>query len=156
MREVDIGDLLGRETVPPDQTLMATSVTAKSVMVTGAGGTIGSELCRKILPLKPSRLVLYDNSEYSLYKVEQELIDLCDEATELVVLLGSIMNENHLSNTMGNFAVETVYHAAAFKHVPMVEANVIEGVRNNIVGSWNVVKAAEFNRVKDFVLISSD
>lgn len=156
VREVDIGDLLGRETVPPNQALLDSKVKDKSVLVTGAGGTIGSELCRKILSLKPARLVLYDNSEYSLYKVEQQLSVLCPEETELVVLLGSIMNKKHLSLVMSNFDVDTVYHAAAFKHVAMVESNVIEGVRNNVVGSWNVVQAAEENKVKDFVLISSD
>ncbi len=154
--EVEIGDLLGREMVPPDQELLASSTRSKAVMVTGAGGTIGSELCRKILQSRPARLVLYDNSEFALYNLEKELKPLCDPGTELLLLLGSIMNQKHLSNVMHNFEIQTVYHAAAFKHVPMVESNVIEGVRNNVVGTWNVANAAEENKVEELVLISSD
>lgn len=156
VRSVDIADLLGREAVPPNKTLLESCIKDKSVLVTGAGGTIGSELCRKILSLKPARLVLFDNSEISLYTVEQELSELCEPASELIVLLGSILNKSHLSKVMDDFEVDTVYHAAAYKHVSMVEGNVIEGVRNNVLGSWNVVSAAKDNRVKDFVLISSD
>ena len=156
VREVEIGDLLGREAVPADQDLLGASITDKSVMVTGAGGSIGSELCRKILSLNPTQLVLYDNSEFALFTIEQELRPLCSESTELIVLLGSIMNKQHLSTIMDGFNVQTVYHAAAFKHVPMVESNVIEGVRNNVVGTWNVANAAGDNKVEELVLISSD
>lgn len=156
VRGVDIGDLLGREAVPPNKTLLESCIKGKSVLVTGAGGTIGAELCRKILSLKPSRLVLFDNSEISLYNLEPELLQLCEGDTELLVLLGSILNKSHLSTAMKNFGVQTVYHAAAYKHVTIVESNVIEGVRNNVLGSWNVVSAAAENKVKDFVLISSD
>ena len=155
VREIEIGDLLGRDAVPAAQDLLESSVKDKSVMVTGAGGTIGSELCQQIVQLKPKRLVLYDNSEYALYHIDSELKKV-DHEVELLVLLGSILNQEYLSKVMSNFQIDTVYHAAAFKHVPMVEANVIEGVRNNVVGTWNVVKAVARNDVAEMVLVSSD
>jgi FlaA1/EpsC-like NDP-sugar epimerase len=155
VREIDISDLLGREMVPAAQDLLESSVKGKAVLVTGAGGTIGSELCRQIKSLNPSRLVLFDNSEFALYRIENELRDEAGDV-ELLVLLGSILNEEYLSKVMNNFEIDTVYHAAAFKHVPMVEANVIEGVRNNVVGTWNVVKSAQRNQVAELVLVSSD
>jgi len=155
VREIEISDLLGREMVPAAQDLLEASVKGKAVLVTGAGGTIGSELCRQIIDLGPSRLVLFDNSEFALYRIENELRDESGEI-ELLVLLGSILNEEYLSKVMNNFEIDTVYHAAAFKHVPMVEANVIEGVRNNVVGTWNVVKSAQRNEVAELVLVSSD
>lgn len=155
VREIEIGDLLGRDMVPASQELLESSVKGKAVLVTGAGGTIGSELCQQIVELKPSRLVLYDNSEYALYRVESELAN-CQHDVELIVLLGSILNQEFLNKVMNNFGIDTVYHAAAFKHVPMVEANVIEGVRNNVVGTWNVVKAVAKNKVAEMVLVSSD
>lgn len=155
VREIEIGDLLGRDMVPASQELLEASVKGKSVLVTGAGGTIGSELCQQIIELQPSRLVLYDNSEYSLYRIESELAK-SEHDVELIVLLGSILNLEFLNKVMVNFRINTVYHAAAFKHVPMVEANVIEGVRNNVVGTWNVVKAVAHNQVDEMVLVSSD
>ena len=155
VREIEIGDLLGRDAVPAAQDLLESSVKDKSVMVTGAGGTIGSELCQKIVELKPKRLVLYDNSEYALYQIDSELRNI-DHEVELLVLLGSILNEKYVSKVINNFEIDTVYHAAAFKHVPMVESNVIEGVRNNVVGTWNVVKAVASNSVAEMVLVSSD
>lgn len=154
--EIEIGDLLGREVVPPKPELLERAIKGKSVLVTGAGGTIGSELCRKILAIGPKRLVLFDNSEFALYSIEGELQSLVPAGTELIALLGSVLNESHLSLVMADFGVQTVYHAAAYKHVHMVERNMIEGVRNNVVGTWNVVQAAEQNRVEDFVLISTD
>ena len=156
VREVELADLLGRETVPPDQALIESSVKDKAVLVTGAGGTIGSEICRKILTLEPARLVVYDNSEIALYEMKKELEGLCSEDTELVILLGTIMNAKHLSKVMHSFGIQTVYHAAAFKHVAIVEGNVLEGVRNNVVGTWNVAKVADACGVEEFVLISSD
>jgi FlaA1/EpsC-like NDP-sugar epimerase len=155
VREIEISDLLGREMVPAAQDLLESSVKNKSVLVTGAGGTIGSELCRQIIELGPKRLVLFDNSEFSLYRIETELKEEAGDI-QMLVLLGSILNEEYLSKVMNNFEIDTVYHAAAFKHVPMVEANVIEGVRNNVVGTWNVVKSADRNRVSELVLVSSD
>ncbi|MEX1237216.1 MAG: polysaccharide biosynthesis protein, partial [Pseudomonadales bacterium] len=142
IKEVEIGDLLGRDIVPPDLELLNHSIAGKSVLVTGAGGTIGSELSRKILALGPRRLVLFDNSEFALYNIEAELEDQVGEDTKLIVLLGSVLNQGHLEMVMRDFEVQTVYHAAAYKHVHMVERNVIEGVRNNVVGTWNAANAA--------------
>lgn len=156
IEEVEIGDLLGRDVVPADEELLTHSIEGKSVLVTGAGGTIGSELCRKIMTLRPRRLVLFDNAEFSLYNIENELRESVDDEIELVCLLGSVLNRGHLSMVMEDFSVQTVYHAAAYKHVPMVERNVIEGVRNNVVGTWNAVRAAAESRVETFVLISTD
>ncbi|MBD3648745.1 MAG: polysaccharide biosynthesis protein, partial [Pseudomonadales bacterium] len=156
IREIEIEDLLGRDAVPPDPELLKAPVKGKSVLVTGAGGTIGSELCRTIVAQQPKRLVLYDNSEFALYNIEAELQRKIPEETELVVLLGSVLNKGYLSRVIKGFGVQTVYHAAAYKHVPMVESNVIEGVRNNVVGTWNAAGAADENGVEQFVLISTD
>ncbi|MEM7293966.1 MAG: nucleoside-diphosphate sugar epimerase/dehydratase [Pseudomonadota bacterium] len=156
IREIEIGELLGREPVPADETLLESAISNKSILVTGAAGTIGSEICRKILSRKPSRLILYDNSEYGLYQLELELKELTTENTEIVVLLGSILNPGHLKTVLNNFDVETVYHAAAYKHVPLVERNIIEGVRNNVLGTWQVAQAVTESTAKELVLISSD
>ncbi|MDA1302286.1 MAG: nucleoside-diphosphate sugar epimerase/dehydratase, partial [Proteobacteria bacterium] len=156
IKEIEIGDLLGRETVPPDARLLQSSISGKSVLVTGAGGTIGSELCRKILTLAPRRLVLFDNSEFALYTIEQELVPLATPETEVVCLLGSVLNRGHLEMVMDDFSINIVYHAAAYKHVPIVERNVIEGVRNNVLGTWNVAQAVRANQVERLVLISTD
>ena len=156
IQEIGIADLLGRETVPPDEALLAAAIQGKNSLVTGAAGTIGSEICRKILVRKPSRLVLYDNSEYGLYQLEQELLAVDHTETEIVVLLGSIMNQGHLLNVIDTFSVGSVYHAAAYKHVPMVEQNIIEGVRNNVFGTWQVARAVAESSATELVLISSD
>ena len=155
IEEIDISDLLGRDMVPPDAELLRSSIEGKSIMVTGAGGTIGSELCRKILQFNPRRLVLFDNSELALYNIEQELA-ANDSATELEFLLGSVLNKGHLSMVMDDFSIQIVYHAAAYKHVPMVERNIIEGVRNNVLGTWYVAQAANENHAEKLVLISTD
>lgn len=154
--EIEIGDLLGRSTVPPDESLMAQAIKGKSVLVTGAAGTIGSELCREILTREPTRLILYDNSEFGLYSLEQELLVNKPASTELIVLLGSILNPGHLLDVLNTFGVATVYHAAAYKHVPLVEQNIVEGVRNNVVGTWLVAKAVAESQVRELVMISSD
>ncbi|MBT4162081.1 MAG: polysaccharide biosynthesis protein [Gammaproteobacteria bacterium] len=164
IQEIEIGDLLGREAVPPDEELLAGAIRDKNILVTGAAGTIGSEIARKILARKPARLVLYDNSEYGLYKLEQELQGVLNhpehsetsQPTEIVVLLGSILNPGHLLNVINNFDIGTVYHAAAYKHVPLVEQNIIEGVRNNVVGTWQVANAVAESRATELVMISSD
>ena len=155
IEEIDISDLLGRDMVPPDAALLRSSIEGKSIMVTGAGGTIGSELCRKILQFNPRRLVLFDNSELALYNIEQELA-ANDSDTELEFLLGSVLNKGHLSMVMDDFSIQIVYHAAAYKHVPMVERNIIEGVRNNVLGTWYVAQAANENHAEKLVLISTD
>jgi len=129
------------------------------VMVTGAGGSIGSELCRQILKLKPKSLILYEISEFALYKIEKTLSEanrLHNVKVKLISILGSVQNRSRLIKTMTTFNIDTVYHAAAYKHVPLVEINNIEGVRNNIYGTMNAAEAAASAKVKKFVLISTD
>lgn len=145
IREVEVDDLLGRESVLPDFALLGECITGKVVLVSGAGGSIGSELCRQILKLQPSRLVLMDLSEFALYSIEQELGLLCARGNlriELVPLLGSVIYQNRNEMVMKGFGVQTVYHAAAYKHVPLVEHNPIEGLRNNAFGTWHVARGA--------------
>jgi len=156
IEEIEIGDLLGREAVPPDEELLVDAIQGKNILVTGAAGTIGSEIARKILARRPARLVLYDNSEYGLYRLEQELAEKNGTNTEIIVLLGSILNPGHLLNVINDFDVEVVYHAAAYKHVPLVEQNIIEGIRNNVVGTWQVARAVDESRATELVMVSSD
>lgn len=161
VRDIDIEDLLGRDIVPPNSLLMGACITDCSVLVTGAAGSIGSELCRQILLLKPARLILLDSSEYGLYTIENELIEIRTtidqgDAIELVALLGNVCNAQLMEHVMKRFAIETVYHVAAYKQVPMVESNIIEGVQNNIFGTLISAQAAEKAAVSNFVLISTD
>ncbi|MFW5393919.1 nucleoside-diphosphate sugar epimerase/dehydratase, partial [Yersinia sp. 2544 StPb PI] len=159
LKKVSIEELLGRDPVVPDEKLLAENITGKVVMVTGAGGSIGSELCRQIIIEKPQLLVLFDVSEFSLYSIENDIAAICRNHkidSEFVALLGSVQNESRLVQVMTNFQVNTVYHAAAYKHVPLVENNVIEGVRNNIFGTLFCAKAAIKSGVEKFVLISTD
>lgn len=157
--DVDIDDLLGREPVTPIPHLMAQHITGKSVMVTGAGGSIGSELCRQILKYKPSQLVLFDISEFALYQIEQELSEYVFAKrliTKIFPILGSIQRINRVENVILAFNVNTIYHAAAYKHVPLVEHNVVAGVRNNVFGTYFTAKAAINANVETFVLVSTD
>ncbi|ARU26797.1 nucleoside-diphosphate sugar epimerase/dehydratase [Cellvibrio sp. PSBB006] len=159
IRDVEIEDLLGRDPVQANPDLMHACITGKVVMVTGAGGSIGSELCRQILRQSPKTLVLFELNEYSLYSVEQELQqEIATRGLELklVSLLGSVQKENRLETIMRAFGVQTVYHAAAYKHVPLVEHNIVEGVRNNVFGTWYCAEAAIKAGVESFVLISTD
>lgn len=161
IREIDIEDLLGRDIVPPNPELLGACITGQSVMVTGAGGSIGSELCRQIVAINPSKLILLDSFEYGLYKLESELIEKLHsidggDAIEVVSLLGSVGNRLQMENAIKTFGVDTVYHVAAYKQVPMVEKNVVEGVQNNIFGTLVSAQAAEKFKVKNFVLISTD
>ena len=159
-REIEVEDILGRDSVQPNFELLRVRVHGKVVLVTGAGGSIGSELCRQILPLRPRRLVLFERSEYALYVIEQELQVMSGNMglplVELIPLLGSVVHRRRLQMVMERFGVETVYHAAAYKHVPIVEHNPIEGVCNNVFGTWYAAKAALAAGVETFVLISSD
>ena len=155
IREVDVADLLGRDAVTPDAGLFARNIAGKVVLVTGAGGSIGSELCRQILSQRPLRLVLVDHSEFALYTIEHELLTNL-HAVPLVPCLGSVLDPTLLTDLMKRERVQTVYHAAAYKHVPIVEANVQQGLRNNIFGTFNVAKAAHEARVETCVLISTD
>ncbi|MFL7866135.1 polysaccharide biosynthesis protein [Vibrio cincinnatiensis] len=159
IQDLDVADLLGRAPVDPNNELLAKNIKDKSILVTGAGGSIGSELCRQILAQKPKTLVLFELNEYNLYKIDQELKAIkntIDSNTKLVTALGSVQNENRLFNIMSNHNVETVYHAAAYKHVPIVEDNIVEGVRNNVFGTYACANAAIRSGVKDFTLISTD
>ncbi|MDO6579746.1 nucleoside-diphosphate sugar epimerase/dehydratase [Photobacterium sp. 2_MG-2023] len=159
LKDVAIEDLLGRDPVAPQQSLMEANIKNKVVMVTGAGGSIGSELCRQILRQKPKVLVLFELSEFGLYQIDRELSVLSMEEgldVKVVPLLGSVQRINRLATVMKSFAVQTVYHAAAYKHVPLVEYNVVEGVRNNVFGTYYTAKAAIEAKVESFVLISTD
>ena len=161
MRRVDILDVLDRQTVEPEQTLLTKNITDKNVLVTGAGGSIGSELCRQIIKNNPKCLVLYELSEYALYAIHQDLLawqSAHSESlhTEVIALLGNVNSQQKLNKVFNKYAINTVYHAAAYKHVPIVEYNPFEGVINNAKGTYHCVKAAIESHVDTFVLISTD
>jgi FlaA1/EpsC-like NDP-sugar epimerase len=153
LRQVSIEDLLGRDVVAPNQALLDKNISAKVVMITGAGGSIGSELCRQIVRLKPKALVLFEMSELALYTIEKELSEV---DIDVYPILSNVNNSKRLSQVLTHFQVDTIYHAAAYKHVPMVEFNTIEGVNNNVFGTLNCVQAAIDAGVETFVLISTD
>lgn len=154
IREISIEDLLGRDPVPPDTQLLQANITDKIVMVTGAGGSIGSELCRQIAKLSPSQLLLFEQSEFALYTIDQEL--RTETHYPVIPLLGSVTDSKRVQQILRTFGVQTIYHAAAYKHVPMVEHNVLEGIRNNVLGTWRTAQAAQQCGVETFVLISTD
>lgn len=157
IQEVDIADLLGREQVEPMQDLLRANITDKTVMVTGAGGSIGSELCRQIIKLQPTSLVLYELNEFGLYAIEKELLELGLQLDiPIIAVLGSALNQSRVEAICRQFNVNTIYHAAAYKHVPMVEKNATEGIRNNVFGTLACAKAAIATKVETFVLISTD
>lgn len=159
IQEVDIADLLGRDSVPAQDELLEHCIKGQSVLVTGAGGSIGSELCRQILDLHPTTLILFDHSEFNLYSILSELEQRVARESLLVRLLpilGSVRNSEKLFDMMKTWNVDTVYHAAAYKHVPMVEHNIAEGVLNNVIGTLNTAQAALRVGVANFVLVSTD
>ena len=161
LRELDIDDLLGREPVAPNHILLAKKIVGKVVLVTGAGGSIGSELCRQILAVAPAKLLLIEQSEFALYAIHQELeekLAALEGATSpvLVPLLASVQDEDRMREIMSTWHPDTVYHAAAYKHVPLVEHNPAAGIKNNVLGTLRTVQAAAENGVTDFVLISTD
>ena len=156
LRDVSVKDLLGRKSVVSNNELLSLNITNKVVMVTGAGGSIGSELCRQILLLKPQALILFERSEIALYNIDKELSSTAMTSAKILPMLGSVCNRNRLSQIMKRFNVHTIYHAAAYKHVPMVEYNNAEGVRNNVFGTLNASQVAIENGVETFVLISTD
>ncbi|MCW3173493.1 polysaccharide biosynthesis protein [Shewanella subflava] len=159
IKEVEIDDLLGRDPVAPRHDLLTANIKDKVVMVTGAGGSIGSELCRQILKQAPKKLVLFELSEYSLYAIERELNATAAELglnVRILPMMGSVQRENRVQAIMESFGVQTVYHAAAYKHVPLVEHNVVEGVRNNVFGTLYTARAAIAAKVETFVLVSTD
>lgn len=159
LRDVDVCDLLGRETVPPNPALLGSTVTNRSVMVTGAGGSIGSELCRQIIRQKPKSLILLEISEAALYEINAEMCGVAareEIPCEIFALLGSAHQQDRVFEVMQTFEVNTVFHAAAYKHVPVVEQNIIEGIRNNVFGTRRTAAAAIDAGVENFVLISTD
>ena len=159
LKKVSIDDLLGREPVAPSEELLAKNIRGKVVMVTGAGGSIGSEICRQIITQKPKILILFEVSEFALYSIEKELsmaVNKSDNDIVIIPLMGSVQKLHRLETIMRVFNVNTVYHAAAYKHVPLVEYNVVEGVRNNIYGTFYCAKAAISSQVETFILVSTD
>ncbi|ENM1945996.1 polysaccharide biosynthesis protein [Citrobacter braakii] len=159
LKKVSIDDLLGREPVAPSEQLLAKNIRGKVVMVTGAGGSIGSEICRQIITQRPKILILFEVSEFALYSIEKELsvaVNKSDNDIVIIPLMGSVQKMHRLETIMRAFNVNTVYHAAAYKHVPLVEYNVVEGVRNNIYGTFYCAKAAISSQVETFILVSTD
>ena len=157
LRELDIDDLLGRESVAPNHLLLSKNIVTKVVLVTGAGGSIGSELCRQILALAPSKLLLVEQSEFALYGIHQELEEkLTERDIVLVPLLASVQDAERMREIMSTWNPDTVYHAAAYKHVPLVEHNPAAGIKNNVLGTLRTAQAALDAGVSDFVLISTD
>lgn len=159
LREVGIEDLLGRDPIEPNKELLNKSIRNKNVLVTGAGGSIGSELCRQIISLNPKTLILFEISEYALYEIERDLksnIKVSNNNIKVIPLLGNVQNVNELHYILNIYHVDTIYHAAAYKHVPLVEHNIIEGIKNNIFGTLNAALAAISANVENFVLISTD
>lgn len=155
IRDVGVEDLLGRDPVPPFEDLIKSCIFDKIVLVSGAGGSIGSELCRQIVANLPKKLILFEQSEYSLYKVEQDLLKHRINF-EMIPILGDIINQTHLETVLEKYSVETMYHAAAYKHVPLVESNAIAGIMNNVFGTYSAAMAAIYKNVETFVLISTD
>ncbi len=161
LKELDIEDLLGRDPVTPNPLMMGKNNASKVVLVTGAGGSIGSELCRQILKAGPAKLLLVELTEFALYAIEQELLSLIQTGqtpvqTQLVSLLADVRSSARMAEIMRTWHPHTVYHAAAYKHVPLVEHNPAEGVRNNVLGTWVTAQQAQAHGVHDFVLVSSD
>lgn len=159
LRDIDPEDLLGREAVPPIQDLIDESIHGKVVLISGAGGSIGSEICRQVLASQPSAIVLFELSEFSLYAIEKELTQISLEAglsIRIYPVLGSVLDKEHVEKVISRFEVDTIYHAAAYKHVPLVEHNLFQGVRNNAIGTRVLAEAAQKAGIERFVLISTD
>ena len=160
IRDVDIEDLLGRDEVEPLQHLLCGSVSGRSVLVTGAGGSIGGALCRQILALQPRRLIVLDQTEFSLFQVKNELLNLRQRdgqaSVPVIAVLGSVLDRALMERTMRSYGVETVYHAAAYKHVSLVEHNALQGIKNNTFGTLRAAQAAIAAGVANFILISTD
>ena len=155
IKDFNINDLLDRDQVKPNSKLLNQNVKNKTVVVTGAGGSIGSELCRQIMKLKPKKLILLELNEFNLYKIYEELKQNI-KFEKIIPILANVQSQNQLENIFQVFNVDTVYHSAAYKHVPIVEENICPGVENNVFGTLSVVKASINSKVKNFVLISSD
>tara|TARA_B000000557_G_scaffold256474_1_gene248718 strand:+ start:5201 stop:7054 length:1854 start_codon:yes stop_codon:yes gene_type:complete len=155
VKEVNVEDIIGREIIKPDQNLLEHNIKNNNILITGGGGSIGSELCRQIFKLKPSAIIIMDNSEFNLYKIDSELKSK-NKNVLISSVLGSIQNIKHLHEIFIKYKVDVVFHTAAFKHVPILEKNIYSAVINNIFGTYNVVKVSEEYKVKNFILVSSD
>ena len=157
LRELTIEDLLARDAVGPDDASVLNSIKGRTVLVTGAGGSIGGELCRQIVSAMPARLLLYEMNEYALYNINRELEPHCaDHGIELVPLLGSVADRRRVATVLDAWKPHMLFHAAAYKHVPLVEHNVLEGLRNNVIGTWVMTQEAARHQVANFVLVSTD
>lgn len=156
IRHVEVQDILGRVPVSPKSSLLKKNIQGKNILVTGAGGSIGSELCRQIIHLKPSKIVLFDHSEFNLYSIDFELNSLQINDCEVLPILSDVTNLNMVKSVIAENKIDTIYHAAAYKHVPMVEKNIVEGVYNNAIGTYNVAMCAHECKVENMVLISTD
>src|SRR4029077_7096460 len=157
--DVDVSDLLGRDPVPPQPKLFGSCIRGKCVLVTGGGGSIGAGLCPADIRLCPPRLALFEASELALYNIERELEEIAAHERldlEIVPLLGNAHHRHRVREVLSAFAVQTVYHAAAYKHVPIVEHNVVEGIHNNVISTWYTAEAALETGVESFVLVSTD
>ena len=158
-RRLEIEDLLGRSTIAPVPKLMAANIRGKEVLITGAGGSIGSELCRQALSQSPTKILLFESSEFALYKIKQELLDLKNQKhqnVEVLPILGSVQDHQIINEVLEAFNVFSIYHAAAYKHVPIVEMNIVEAVKNNVLGTLTLARAASKYNVSNFTLISTD
>ena len=156
IRHVEVQDILGRVPVSPKSSLLKKNIQGKNILITGAGGSIGSELCRQIIHLKPSKIVLFDHSEFNLYSIDFELNSLQINDCEVIPILSDVTNLNMVKSVISKNKIDTIYHAAAYKHVPMVEKNIVEGVYNNAIGTYNVALCAHECEVENMVLISTD
>lgn len=161
LRPIEVGDLLRRSAVEPLSNLIREAVAGRTILVTGAGGSIGSEICRQIVQARPAKLVLFDHSEYALYKIEQELLAALEELPEsdrpvLAAQMGSMLNDPLVRRVIAEHGIDTVYHAAAYKHVPLLEVNEVIGVENNVVGTWVLARAAYDAKLTRFTMISTD
>ena len=156
IRHVEVEDILGRTPVLPKTSLLKKNITGKNILVTGAGGSIGSELCRQILKLSPNKIVLFEHSEFNLYSIDYELTSLGIKDCDIIPILADVKSKNRIDRAISENKINTIYHAAAYKHVPMVEKNTAEGVFNNVIGTYNVAVSASENKVDDMVLISTD
>ena len=155
IKHVEVGDILGRSSVTPRNELLRKNISDKNILITGAGGSIGVELSRQIMKLSPNKVVLVDNAEFNLYSIHLELKDK-ESNVEVIPALCTITNYNQLKKIISEHKIHTIYHAAAYKHVPMVEMNIVSGVYNNVVGTYNVAKLADELDVESMVLISTD
>ena len=154
--ELNIDDLLGRVEVEPFESLMKKNIYSKTILVTGSGGSIGSELCRQIIKYKPKKLLLLEISEYALYSIHSELMNLSDSEIEVIPLIGSVQDDKRMKEILSIWNPATIYHAAAYKHVPIVEQNLIEGLKNNLLGTFSLAKLAAKHNTSNFVFISTD